>query len=554
MEVKIDSRVLINSVGRNDPCSCGSGKKFKKCCMGKRSNAEESGVTFDQKLTIAQNYASHRMYAEAERLFRELLSLGKNSEIVLAGLGQCLCQLNRRSEGIPYLHQAGKLLLRKAKQTGHARDLYDLTYQLIHWHALAEALELSKAALVVAPVSAQAHHLAALALQGLNRLPEALLHASRAVELMPRESNAQILLATLEAKSGNLTDSRRRLQSIIDHQGDPNISRAHLELGNILDKRGEFDQAFSHLTAAGEKLLSSAAAQRIDKAAVFNDIRQLKAGFDAQFLLSSRERVAADGLPSPVFLIGFYRSGSTLAEQILAAHPNVMSSDETHLIGHALSELSRIMPSTGSMSDRIKAMNSAQIAHLRKHYWAVASQLLGAEALERIFVDKTTLNTLNIELINALFPDAQVIFMVRDPRDVCLSCIMQAFGLSPLTIHLLNWQDCARFYAAVMDYWLSVRDALSLNLTELRYEDLVTDLEGQFRPIFAKLGLEWSDSCLEFYRRSRNRPISTPSYDQVTRPLYSSSVGRWREYQQHYAPILPLLEPYIKHFGYPFTH
>ncbi|MDD1622888.1 MAG: hypothetical protein LUQ11_15540, partial [Methylococcaceae bacterium] len=180
--------------------------------MAKPENTATAAVdTFDRQFATAQNYVSHRMFAEAEKVFRELSSLRKNSEIVLANLGQCLCQLNRHSEGIPFLHQAGKLLLRKAKQTGQAQDLYDLTYQLIHWHALAEALDLAKAALVLAPSSGQAHHLAALALQGLNRLPEALRHASRAAESMPDESNAQILLAVLEAKSGNLNDSSRRL-------------------------------------------------------------------------------------------------------------------------------------------------------------------------------------------------------------------------------------------------------------------------------------------------------------------------------------------------------
>ncbi len=519
--------------------------------MGKQDDASAlSSVMFDRQLATAQNYISHQMFAEAEKIFRGLLNLRKNSEIALAGLGQCLCQLNRHGEGIPFLHQAGKMLVRKAKQTGQSRDLYDLTYQLIHWHALDEALELAKAAVSMSPASAQANHLAAIALQGLNRLPDALLHASKAVELMPHESNAQILLAILESKTGNLTASTRRLESIISREGDPNGARAHLELGNILDKRGEFDRAFTHLTVAGNILLDTAAARRIDKSAVFSDIPQFKAGFDAEFLRTSRDRLVDDGLPSPVFLIGFYRSGSTLAEQILSAHPRVMSSDETHLIGHVLSELSRIAPGSVSLSDKINELSSQQITHLRKQYWSTASRLLAENVMRQVFVDKTTMNTLNIELINTLFPDAHVIFTIRDPRDVCLSCIMQSFVLSPLTIHLLSLQDCARFYAVVMDYWLAVRDALSLQWTELRYEDVVTDLESQFRPIFTKLGLEWSDSCLEFFRHSQKKRIKTPSYDQVTRPLYTSSSGRWRDYQRHYAPILPLLEPFISRFGY----
>lgn len=505
---------------------------------------------FDRKLSLAQHYVSRQDFAQAEQLFRKLLGLRQNADIVLAGLGQCLCQLNRTQEGVPYLRQAGKLLLGKARKTGRAEELFALIHQLIHWRALAEALELAKAVLLVAPASAHAHHLAALALQGLNRQPEALRHAERVVTAMPEDSNAQILLAVLEAKTGKSSDARQRLESIANRETDANLARANLELGVILDKCGEFDKAFAHLSKAGEIALNSPAAQYGDKAAVFRGIDQLKAGFDAQFLRSSRERVPADGLPSPVFLIGFYRSGSTLAEQILAAHPQVSSSDETHLIGHVLSELSRLMPKPASLAERIKALDSSQIGHLRAHYWTVARQTFGDRIMQRTLVDKTTLNTLNVELINVLFPDAQVIFTIRDPRDICLSCIMQSFVLSPLTVHLLAWRDCARFYALVMDYWLSVRDALSLNWTELRYEDVVVDLEGQFRPVFEKLGLEWSDACIEFYRHAQRKLVKTPSFDQVTRPLYTTSAGRWRNYQQHYAAILPELEPFITLYRY----
>jgi Sulfotransferase family len=167
-----------------------------------------------------------------------------------------------------------------------------------------------------------------------------------------------------------------------------------------------------------------------------------------------------------------------------------------------------------------------------------------------VLIDKTALNTLNIELINTIFPDSVIIFALRDPRDVCLSCFMQPFTLSPLTANFLTWTETARFYALIMDYWLSIRDSLSLQWIELRYEDMLNDLEGQFRPIFTKMGLKWSAECREFYRHSQRKIIKTPSFDQVTRPLYTSSIHRWRNYEEHFAPILPVLKPYIERFGY----
>lgn len=505
---------------------------------------------FIRKLQVAQGWVAQRDYERAAQLFKALLGGREQAEVVLAGLGQCLCQLNRANEGIPYLRKAGQLLFRQAKQTGRADELFALIHQLIHWHALDDALDLAKTVLAIAPASAHAHHLAALALQGLNRAPEAWVHASRAAALLPGDSNAQILAAVLEAKTGNIADARQRLESIVARPHDANAGRAHLELGILLDKSGEFDKAYSHLSTAGAMTLDSPAARRIDKAVAYRDIAQLRAGIEPAFLRSAKQRVIADNLPRPVFLMGFYRSGSTLAEQVLAAHPNVITSGETHLLGYVLAELSKMLPGQAGLAERIRALDSEQIGYLRNLYWTIARREFGDEVISGVLVDKTTLNTLNVELINALFPDAHLLFTVRDPRDICLSCISQPFVLSPLTIHLLTLDSCARFYAAVMDYWLSVRDVVAVSWTELRYEQLVVDLEGQFKPVFQKLGLAWSDNCLQFYRHAQRHVVKTPSFDQVTRPLYSSSVGRWRHYQAHIDPVMPVLQPIIHHYGY----
>lgn len=536
---------------RNDACLCGSGKKYKKCCLSRQAvsvNLPEN--TCQGYLDAAQQAVLKKDFSLAEKFFANALRHKKNSALALAGRGQCLCQLNRPNEGIPFLYQAGKVLLKEARQTGKIHYLLDLGYQLVCWHAPKEALMLATATLAIDANSASACHTAALSLQALNKHAEAYSYARRAVELAPLESNAIIQLAVLEGKLGQLDEARRRLEMLVDQKGDPNAARTHLELGVILDKAGEFDLAFKYLTEYGEISLDSPAVRWIDKKAVYREINQYRESFSAQFLQLSANVVAYDGLPSPVFLLGFYRSGTTLAEQILSAHTEVVSSEETHLITEVLNELSKITATAMTLPERIKSLGSVEIAHLRKHYWQTAKHILGQQVMHKVLIDKTALNTINIELINTIFPNSVTIFAVRDPRDVCLSCFMQPFSLSPLTVNFLDWTDSARFYALIMDYWLSIRDSLSLQWLELRYEDVLDDLEGQFRPIFVKMGLEWSDECSDFYRHSQRKIIKTPSFDQVTKPLYQSSVDRWRNYTDHFASILPILEPYIKTFGY----
>lgn len=509
----------------------------------------------DRCMSAAQAAISSKDYRSAENYLRKALAVKKKSAVALASLGQCLCHLNRINEGIPYLCQAGKVLLTKAKVDRNLANLLDLAYQLIHWHAPEEALIFAKACVHIDSKSANANYIAALGFQGLNRFSEAYPWAVRAVDLAPQESNAIILLAVLESKLDKLDDARHRLERLVDTVSDHNTARAHMELGIILDKAEDYDGAFKHLTESGKINLASRGIRAIDKKAVYRDVREYKKSFNRQFIQSTGKRVLADDLPSPVFLIGFYRSGTTLAEQILAAHSQVVTSDETHIITHVLNEILKITSPSMTLPERIKALDSDQITYLRRHYWDVAVQTLGQGILHKVLVDKTAMNTLNVELINILFPNAIIIFAVRDPRDVCLSCFMQPFAISSLTVHFLSWEEGARFYDLIMNYWLSVRDSLSLRWVELRYEDVLDDLELQFRPIFAKMGLDWSAECSEFYRHSQQKIIKTPSFDQVTRPLYTTSRQRWRNYETHFQTVLPILDTYIKVYGYetPFS-
>lgn len=165
-------------------------------------------------------------------------------------------------------------------------------------------------------------------------------------------------------------------------------------------------------------------------------------------------------------------------------------------------------------------------------------------------VDKNALHTIDLGVISVIFPEAKILFALRDPRDIGISCFMQAFTLAPATVNLLSWEDIARQYAAVMDFWLALRGMIQPTYLELRYEDTVAEFEATYRRVFAFLGVEWFPDVAQFHERAKGSYISTPSFAAVSQPIYNKAVARWKCYEQQMTPILPLLERFITAFGY----
>lgn len=174
----------------------------------------------------------------------------------------------------------------------------------------------------------------------------------------------------------------------------------------------------------------------------------------------------------------------------------------------------------------------------------------GEEALNKCFVDKVALNSIDIGLISCVFPGARIIFALRDPRDVCLSCFQQVFNPSNVTVNLMTWEGVANQYAAVMDLWLHMKPMIQPCYLELRYEDTVNDFETSFRRVFALLDLQWSQAVSAFHEKAKGHYISTPSFAAVAQPIYSRALARWHNYEKFYTPILPILATYIDAFGY----
>jgi len=457
------------------------------------------------------------------------------------------------SEGLGYLQKAAEQLVND-KSGRDIKFVLELAEQLHHWGDVKTSLQLTELALLLEPLNPMALHNHALYLVRINRVEDALPFVRRVCGLHPQEAAFQNMLAIIEARLGDLAGAGSRFEKVIQADQEPRqTARAREEIVGVLDKLGRYDEAFSVCLKAKDHYRKMPKVASLDKQHVFKTIANNKAGYPAGLLTRWSIDDFSDQLPAPVFLMGFLRSGTTLTEQILAAHPDVISSDENDLI-YGLTR--KIRELTQCPEDHIalgvQQLDLQQARDLRRLYWQrVGEEYKAFDAGRHCFVNKVALNSIEVGLIACLFPEARILFAIRDPRDVCLSCFQQSFRPSLMTVNLCDWRSIAEQYAAVMDLWLTIKSLMVSRYVELRYEDTIGDLQGNMGGVFDFLSLSWDDEVRAFHEKAKDRFISTPSFVDVSRPIYSSSVARWKNYRKHFEEIQSLLDPYIRHFGYP---
>ena len=317
----------------------------------------------------------------------------------------------------------------------------------------------------------------------------------------------------------------------------------------MLDKLGEYDAAFEAFEKAGMESAATREAMAIDRSVSFNLVDAYKAVATPELLSKWTRETVDDGLPRPFFLVGFPRSGTTLTEQIMAAHPDVVTADEKAILRATKSEMSTWF-SEENVPGMLAQLDRDDIGRIRSTYWKHAESIMHMSLADKTFVDKLPLNIVDMPLINVVFPDARIIVALRDPRDVCLSCFMQRFGLNTAMINFLAWEQTAAYYAKVMDLWLHMRDIVTLDFIEVRYEDTVEEFENQARRLLDFLGVAWDDCVLDFHEKARKRFVSTPSFNAVSERIHRRAAGRWRNYKTQVQRISDTLTPFITAFGY----
>jgi tetratricopeptide (TPR) repeat protein len=251
---------------------------------------------------------------------------------------------------------------------------------------------------------------------------------------------------------------------------------------------------------------------------------------------------------TPVFLGGFPRSGTTLLNQVLDSHGDIQIMEELPAVA-AMLDAVRTMPR--GYANSIRDFDALDIDYMRKLYFSAVATNIEFDP-SKLLVDKLPFHLVQAGLIHRVFPDARFLFAVRHPCDVVLSCFMQHFGDNDAMANFFKLKDAVALYARTMDLWEIYQRDLPIAVYRLRYEDLVDDFEGESRRLCDFLGVPWHEDLKEFSVKAMDRGrISTPSYHQVSQPIYRESRYRWERYRNQLMPYLPALRPYILRYGYP---
>jgi tetratricopeptide (TPR) repeat protein len=467
-----------------------------------------------------------RRLDEAEAAFRAALALAPDRIETLKDLATLLGQTRQFGEAVTLHEQA--LRLRPDDPELHAA--YGET--LVLMEAAAPALEHFKRAVSLEPQSADLLVALSWAERALGRFDASKASLRRALELQPEMARPQLYLA----QTGPVEidgEQEDRLRALLDDAKLDPYERvaAGFALGKRLDSNDRFDDAFAAFAAANAlyRSLRASAGDHFDAADFTDQIDSTIGTFPAQ--LFDRLAPWGDATELPVFVCGMPRSGTSLVEQIAASHSRIFGAGEL-AEGNQLAE--RLAAHNRGRLD-LADWDRANAAGVAADFIAKL-RVLGNGALR--VIDKTPDNVVLLGVLALLFPGARVVLLERDLRDVCLSNFFQYYPVGNL--FAFDLADCgirARETERIAEHWLK---ALPLRIIRVSYEALVADLEGQSRRLIDFLGMPWEPQCLDFHRTERM--VATMSMWQVRQPIYDRSVGRWRHYEQHLAPMLSALQ------------
>ncbi len=479
---------------------------------------------------------------QAEDWLRQALALAPDDGALLTNLA-----VVRRQRGDP--DETMALLERAAALTPpHGPAVVQLALALKQEGRDKEAV--ARLAPVIAEGKAPAGVLALQAqlLERLSRVDEAQAHAEAALALDPAEPAALLLLAELDLRADRPDAALERLGRLPEPAG---AGPANAALARYLASRAHdrLDQPDTAFAAARD-------ANRILARDYFSRHRSLEGPYapPAVAVIGQWLRTLGDApasgpasslQPPPVFLLGFPRSGTTLVEQVLRRHPGVAAVEERELLAPLIAPYIRAPSDLDALVDPAGAPGR----DARQRYVSSVRSAAGATP-GQVVVDKLPLNSVFLPVIARLFPEARILLALRDPRDVCLSCFLQAFGLNAAMAQFLDLGSTADYYGAVMGNVLETLDRLPVAHLPVRYEAVVGDLEAEARRMLTFLGLPWDPAVLAYRTGLEGRLVNTPSRAQVSRPLYRSSVGRWRRYGSHLEPVRHRLDGLAARLGY----
>lgn len=369
----------------------------------------------------------------------------------------------------------------------------------------------------------------------------------------PQDDQARYFRALLMHRQGKPEEAETALRDLIKATPSyPYVRYAapHL-LAVVLDQLGQYEEAMHWLCEAKAQVRKITDTSVLEQAydQTERHRRDSLASLTGEILKRWRQEPPATSESYQLaFLGGHPRSGTTLLEQILGAHPEVQAFDESTAFSQEIAE--RIAPDREPGLERLDRLPAARRAQMRQRY--IKSLLREAPGLPnaRVLLDKNPSPTASLHVWLRVFPELKVLIALRDPRDVVISCFFLNIMLNATNVNFLSLERTAKHYADLMDVWLRLRELGGFDWLEIRYESIVENLEMEGKRVTEFLGLTWHGDQAQYFEKSRRKFLYAPTYHDVAQPVYRRAVGRWERYTQALEPIQSRLLPYCRALGY----
>lgn len=498
-----------------------------------RRSAEINPNAAPIRLNLARALHRHGELEEAERVLRQMAEDFPSDVKPLTDLHDLLKDAGRADEEIL------SVLIQAAKR---APDDLAIWLALGRQHGLMYDHDASNSAfrnaLRIDPANAEAY----LALATLNdhKGAEALDALTTEAERTGIGANALNLIRALAHRRAKRDRPGLDLLGRIAEDFEP-LRRAEL-LGSFHDRLGHYEEAFAAFTRMNELHVEDPG-RPLERAAILRkELRERIAETTPKWAASWTSPAPTPVRPSPIFLLGFPRSGTTLLDTMLMGHPDVEVLEERPLVND-------ISKSLGGL-DAIAKLGPDELRAAQQRYFQKAADYAPLASASKL-VDKSPLHLYAVQYIHRLFPDAHYILALRHPADAVLSCFISNFQLNDSMANFLRLDTAAEFYDLCFSNWEATRALFPLNVHVVRYEDLIDNTEAELHRVTDALGIRWHDRMLDHQETAAGRGvISTASYAQVTEPIYRRSVGRWLNHRKHLEPVFPVLHRWIDKFGY----
>ena len=501
-------------------------------------------------------YLNENNYTQALEVYIKALVINSNNPSYHCNLGLAYLHTNTYDSAVKHFRKAITL------QPNMACAHRDLCQALLKVNDIKAAIASGKKAVALAPDEATAYKNLALAYAARGNFNASFKNQIKASQLLPDNPGIQFDLGNAYVSRGDIDKAKECFRKVIKFQPNhlvaygnvvritkyntpenedviqlkaflnqaqlPELSRitALFSLGKIYQDCGLYDEAFSYFKEGN--LLQ-------DKKYQFNPTQP---AFAASLLINnctreliSQKHKISNSKEKPIFIIGTPRSGTSLVEQILSSHRDVFGAGELHWFPEKSSELQQYLKTSTPYPQCLNELAKKSINKLASEYSKYTQSLANGEC--RV-VDKMPGNFLHLGFIHILFPNAKIIHCRRDPRDSCISMFCTQFPAGvPYSYDLYKLGAFYSQYERTMEHWhQTLPDDMMI---EIEYEELIQNQAAESRRLLDFLELEWHDDCISFYKQKR--VVHTASDTQVTKPLYSTSIGRWKHYQKHLQPL-----------------